>query len=584
MSETPDRPTIVLLSPGLRDDVWVWGEKVVVLAQQKHLQQAFPGARVLTRSREDLPMLRDQRVDLLISYYTGPHPPWRADDVAEHVSGITLLYVVNRPDRLEEFARIPVDGFLTNSRRAAAVLGRARPARYLPLGVDDDLGPVAPDPWYRADVVFLGSGGRGHRRPETIRRYLEPARGFDFDLWGAYWDHRYWADAYRDDPAGNQWHRFWRGPLPLGDIAKLYSSAGIVLGFHEDGQREWGMWNNRVFEALACGALLITDDAAGLREELGEAVEITAGGEETARLVAHYLERPEERRRRGALGRELVTGRYTYSRWAREVRAFYEELRAARSAAAHPTPAQAVPTFTVAMPVFDRTVAVREAIESVLRQTHQDFELILADDGSISPAMATLLDEYRARPQVRVLRLPHRGPGGALNAAVREARARYVCRLDSDDRLVPEALEVMAGYVARHPEVAYFYSSRQVIDADGTVIQANHRSRPFDPWRLLETFICNPLITWKREAFLAVGGFREELYFVEDYDLALRMACRFPFRHVDEFLYQVRYHPAGRITTGLSREQQEVLVRAVQATSGTALRAALTRHGAPPGG
>ena len=573
MSGDPGAPTIVLLSPGLQDDVAIWGEKVVVLAQQKHLQQAFPGARVLTRGREDLPALRDQPVDLLISYYTGPRLPWRADDVADYVSGITLLYVVNRPDRFEEFSRIPVDGFLTNSRRGAEVLGRTRPARYLPLGVDDDLGPVAPDPWYRADVVFLGSGGQGHRRPETIRRYLEPARGFDFDLWGAYWDHRYWAKAYRDAPAGNQWHRFWRGPLPLGDIAKLYSSAAIVLGFHEDGQREWGMWNNRVFEALACGAFLITDDAEGLREELGEAVEITAGGEETARLIAHYLARPEERRQRGARGRELVTARYTYSRWALGVRAFYEELRAARTGA---TPF--APTFTVVMPVFDRTVALREAIESVLGQTNQDFELVLADDGSRSPAVATLLGEYGARSRVRVLRLPHRGPGGAMNAAVREARGRYVCRLDSDDRLVPEALEVMAGYIARYPEVGYFYSSRQVIDAEGAVIEDSHRSRPFDPWRLLERYVCNPLLTWKRAAFLAVDGFREELTFAEDYDLALRMACRFAFRHVDECLYQVRYHPGDRITTGLSREQQEVLVRAVQATSGAALRAVLTRR------
>jgi glycosyltransferase involved in cell wall biosynthesis len=576
MSEGPGGPTIVLLSPGLRDDVTVWGEKVVVLAQQKRLQQAFPGARVLTRSREDLPALRDLHVDLLISYYTGPRPPWRADDVADHVAGITLLYVVNHPERLEEFSRIPVDGFLTNSRRAAAVLARARPARYLPLGVDDDLAPVAPDPRYRADVVFLGSGGRGHRRPETVRRYLEPARGFDFDLWGAYWDRRYWADAYRDDPAANQWHRFWRGPLPLDDIALLYSSAGIVLGFHEDGQREWGMWNNRVFEALACGAFLITDDAAGLREELGEAVEITAGGEETAQLIAHYLTRPEERRRRGALGRELVAARYTYGRWAREVRTFYEELRAARSAA--PPPA---PTFTVVMPVFDRTVALREAIESVLGQTNRDLELILADDGSRSPAVTAVLDEYGARPRVRVLRLPHRGPGAALNTAIRAARGRYVCRLDSDDRLVPEALEVMAGYIARYPEVGYFYSSRQVIDAEGAVIGGEHPSRPFDPWRLLERYVCNPLLTWKRTALLAVDGFREDLAFAEDYDLALRMACRFAFRHVDEVLYQVRHHPGQRITTELSAEQQAMLVRAVQATSGDALRAVLTRDAAP---
>jgi glycosyltransferase involved in cell wall biosynthesis len=569
-AEARTAPTIVLLSPGLRDDVWVWGEKVVVLAQKKHLERAFPGACVLTCDREDLPALRHTHVDLLISYYTGPGPSWRADDVAEYVEGITLLYVVNRPDRLEEFGRICVDGFLTNSRRAAAVLGRTRPVRYLPLGVDEDLGPVTPDPWYRADVVFLGSGGRGHRNPETVRRYLDPAKAFRFDLWGGFWDRRYWDDVARDDPAPNDWHRYWRGPLPLADIPRLYSSAGIVLGFHEDGQREWGMWNNRVFEALACGAFLISDDAAGLREEFGEAVEITGGGEETARLIAHYLARPEERARRGALGRELVKAQYTYSRWARDVRAFYEELRDGRARTA-----RATPMFTIAIPIFNRTVALREAIDSALGQTCHEFELILADDGSESPEVNAILDAYRSRPEVRILRLPHRGPAATMNAAARAARGRYLCRLDSDDRLVPEALEVMTGYAARHPDVGYFYSSRHVIDAEGTIIEAHHRSAPFDPWQLLERYSCNPLCVWRRADFLAVGGFRENVGFAEDYDLALRMACSIAFRHVDEFLYQVRYHPAPRISTSLTVSEQDAAVQAVQASSGAALRAAL---------
>jgi spore maturation protein CgeB len=203
---------------------------------------------------------------------------------------------------------------------------------YVPLAVEDDFDRVAPDPRYRADVVFLGSGGRGNKAPATTRLYLDAAKAFDFALWGGCWDADYWAPVYRDDPGANTWHRHWRGLLPLDDIAALYSSAKIVLGYHEDSQRAAGMWNNRVFEALACGAFFICDDARGLREEFGDAVEITRGGEETARLIAHYLPREEERRRRGERGRRIVRGRYTYSRWARRVREFYERLRAERRA------------------------------------------------------------------------------------------------------------------------------------------------------------------------------------------------------------------------------------------------------------
>jgi hypothetical protein len=331
LAEVLTGPTIVLMSPGLDDARIIWGERLAARSEKKALERAFPGSRVLVMSRDDLPRLHELRVDLLISYYTGPRPPWRIDDIAEHVGGVTILKVVNHGDLLEEFSRILVDGFITNSRPACEVLARHRPAAYVPLAVDDDFGPVAPVDRYRADVVYLGSGGRGNKRPETTRHYLDPAKAFDFHLWGGYWDREYWAPVSRETPAANDWHRYWRGLLPLDDIAALYSSAKIVLGYHEDSQRTWGMWNNRVLEALACGAFLITDDARGLREEFGEAVEVTGGGAETARLIAHYLPLAEERRRRGEIGRRIIQTRYTYSGWARTVRAFYEALRESRA-------------------------------------------------------------------------------------------------------------------------------------------------------------------------------------------------------------------------------------------------------------
>jgi len=90
------------------------------------------------------------------------------------------------------------------------------------------------------------------------------------------------------------------------------------------------MWNNRVFEAFGCGALMICDEAAGLREEFGDAIVYTSGGEETARLVAYYLERPDEPRQIGELGRSIVKERYVYSRWARAVHQFYHRILTAR--------------------------------------------------------------------------------------------------------------------------------------------------------------------------------------------------------------------------------------------------------------
>lgn len=320
---------IVLFSPGLNDEA-IWGEKLAVISEAKYLGREFPAANVYQYGIEDRARIAEMKVDLLISYFTGPEPPWRVDDIADQVDGVTILKVVNHADLLDEFAQIPVDGFITNSVAAAKILGQRHPAAYIPLAVEDDYGAVPPQDRYRADVVFLGSGGRGNKRPSTTEHFLQAAKKFDFAIWGSDWERDYWAREYVDSPEANDWYRYWRGPLPLHDIAALYSSAKIVLNFHEDSQRQSGMWNNRVFEALGCGALMICDEAAGLREEFGDAIVYTSGGEETVRLIAYYLERPEERRRIGELGRKIVKERYVYSRWARTVHQFYNRILADR--------------------------------------------------------------------------------------------------------------------------------------------------------------------------------------------------------------------------------------------------------------
>ena len=86
------------------------------------------------------------------------------------------------------------------------------------------------------------------------------------------------------------------------------------------------MWNNRVFEALAAGALLISDRAEGLADEFGDALVLTDGGDESGSLIERYLADDAERARRASIGRDLVLACYTYDHAARRLRDFYLEL------------------------------------------------------------------------------------------------------------------------------------------------------------------------------------------------------------------------------------------------------------------
>ena len=187
--------SIVLVAPGMNERN-VWGERIVLGSLARALPRAFPGARVelVDASGPRWPG-RPSELDLLVSMCTGPRHPWRADDVAARIDGVSVLWVVNHPDLLSDFAALPFDGFMTNSRRAVSVLGVTRPTAGHLWGSIPATSLGAPQRRYRADVAYLGSGGIGNKAPATTHRYLDPAKRFDFALWGSNWSREYWAAA-----------------------------------------------------------------------------------------------------------------------------------------------------------------------------------------------------------------------------------------------------------------------------------------------------------------------------------------------------------------------------------------------------
>ena len=107
---------------------------------------------------------------------------------------------------------------------------------------------------------------------------------------------------------------------------------------------------------------------------------------------------------------------------------------------------------SVIFPVFQRPEYLREAIESILRQTLQDFELIVIDDGS-GPDAAQLLDTYED-PRIRLIRFPvNLGVSAARNAGLKYARAPFVALMDSDDVAQPERLAIQFDWLDGHPDL-----------------------------------------------------------------------------------------------------------------------------------
>ena len=227
--------------------------------------------------------------------------------------------------------------------------------------------------------------------------------------------------------------------------------------------------------------------------------------------------------------------------------------------------------LSIVMPVFNRAEYIAEAVESVLYQDYALYELIIVDDGSTQPAVQRVVKSYRDNSKIRIFRKKRGGPGSAVNYGARQAQYAYFCRLDSDDKLAPDALAVLNRYINQSPEVSYFYSSRCAVDERSNIIFSQwttpeeiHKSELFNREKLLKENYCNHLICWKKVDYLEVGGMRKDIIWSEDWDLALRMAGHYSFRNIDEVLYYARETPKGRLTKSVKESVKVDIVRDVQ--------------------
>src|SRR5688500_15417732 len=95
------------------------------------------------------------------------------------------------------------------------------------------------------------------------------------------------------------------------------------------------------------------------------------------------------------------------------------------------------PVISVVVPVFNLGQYLEETLQSVLDQTYSNFEILVIDDGSTDPATRAVLDGL-SRPRTQVIRAPtNQGLARARNLGIQQARGRYLCALDADDKLGP---------------------------------------------------------------------------------------------------------------------------------------------------
>lgn len=137
---------------------------------------------------------------------------------------------------------------------------------------------------------------------------------------------------------------------------------------------------------------------------------------------------------------------------------------------------------SVMMPAYNAERYIGQAIESVLCQTYQNWELIVVDDGS-TDATADVVSRYQDS-RIRLLRQANGGEASARNTALRHMRGEFVAFLDADDAYLPEHLEATTSYLLAHPEHDGVYTDGYHIDQDGNLLKSlsSRRRGPFEGW------------------------------------------------------------------------------------------------------
>jgi glycosyltransferase involved in cell wall biosynthesis len=212
-------------------------------------------------------------------------------------------------------------------------------------------------------------------------------------------------------------------------------------------------------------------------------------------------------------------------------------------------PASLPPAVSVIVPTFNRLEYLRTAIDSIFNQTHSDWELLIADDGSADETRE-YLRELSSLPKVRVIWMSHTGiPAAVRNAGLREARGKYVAFLDSDDLWDSRKLEAQLAVMQTHSLCQWSYTAFTNVDEFGVVLPTEIQRRwvPCDGGifeRMLggEVSLRTPCVLATRQLLMEAGGFDESILSGEDYDLWYRLALRSDIAVINEPLVKIRLH------------------------------------------
>jgi glycosyltransferase involved in cell wall biosynthesis len=236
------------------------------------------------------------------------------------------------------------------------------------------------------------------------------------------------------------------------------------------------------------------------------------------------------------------------------------------------------PQISVLMPVYQAERYVEAAVESILTQSFDDFELLALDDGSTDDSPQILATLATRDERIRLHVAQHAGLVHRLNEGLAQARGTYIARMDADDISYPERFERQVAYLETHPECVAVGTAAAEIDPEGRLIGAMdiRPSHEEIDDRMLHGdggALVHATAMYRSDALRSIGGYQTGLDGGEDMDLHLRLSEIGRLANLPDqlFLYRKNFDGVTHSRRADVRSRQDA-----------AIRKALVRRGLDP--
>lgn len=226
------------------------------------------------------------------------------------------------------------------------------------------------------------------------------------------------------------------------------------------------------------------------------------------------------------------------------------------------------PLISCVLPVYNGDAFLADAINSILRQTHENFELIIINDGSTDKTGA-IIASFRD-PRIRVECQRNAGIVSALNRGLSLARGDFIARMDADDISLPDRFEKQVRFLIENPDVVLVGGRSIPITSEGFIDEykisrknLKHEKRKGADFRTFPPRVAtalHPLIMMRSTAIRAIGGYRHGFDYAEDYDMYIRISQYGSLHNIDDVILQYRYH-GENISTRKTFDQEKNAAR-----------------------